>query len=201
MKGQFQIPPKGGRKHPYQEFIKINTKNILFILGGAFVGLDKIVSKRLQKKAYGYKQAEETKQVDKFQILSETLPVDLIRYGMIPEFIGRVPVLTALSELKKEDLVEIMDKPKNAIIKQYSKIVALEGAKFIVTQEAKEAMAQLAIDKGVGARGIRSIMEHIMMDIMYELPSMKNVKEVVIDKDIVEGKKDKLLAIVKNKTA
>ncbi|MBP7791625.1 MAG: ATP-dependent Clp protease ATP-binding subunit ClpX [Candidatus Goldbacteria bacterium] len=197
------IPPKGGRKHPYQEYIKVNTHDILFIVGGAFVGLDKIVQRRLQKKIFGYKNKEEmnagTK--DRYEILSQTLPVDLIKYGMIPEFVGRLPVIATLSELDEKELVEILDKPKNSILKQYEVLLKHDGVDFRFKEDAKIAVAREAIKKEVGARGLRSIIESIMIDIMYEIPSIKDAKEVVIDKDIVEGKKDKLMAIRKNKIA
>lgn len=195
------VPPKGGRKHPYQDYIKIDTRNILFILGGAFVGLDRIVARRLQKKVYGYKPAGETSKLDRFEVLSETLPVDLIKYGMIPEFVGRIPIVSALSELTEQDLVEILDKPKNSILRQYEKLLDHEGVQFRFQDDAKRAVAKDALKKEIGARGLRSIIENIMMEIMYELPSMKGVKEVVIDREIVEGKKEKLEAIKKNKIA
>jgi ATP-dependent Clp protease ATP-binding subunit ClpX len=195
------VPPKGGRKHPYQEYIKIDTHNILFILGGAFVGLDKIVARRLQKKVFGYKGAGEAGVLDRFEVLSETLPIDLIKYGMIPEFVGRIPVVTALSELTEQDLVEILDKPKNSIIRQYEKLLEHDGVEFKFTDDAKRAVAKDALKKEIGARGLRSIIENIMMDIMYEIPSMKDIKEVIIDREIVEGKKNKLEAIKKNKIA
>jgi ATP-dependent Clp protease ATP-binding subunit ClpX len=195
------VPPKGGRKHPYQEYIKIDTRNILFILGGAFVGLDKIVARRLQKKVFGYKEAAETGTLDRFEVLSETLPIDLIKYGMIPEFVGRIPIVTALSELTEQDLVEILDKPKNSIIRQYEKLMEHDGVEFKFQDDAKRAVAKDALKKEIGARGLRAIIENIMMEIMYEIPSMKDVKEVVIDREIVEGKKGKLEAIKKNKIA
>jgi ATP-dependent Clp protease ATP-binding subunit ClpX len=195
------VPPKGGRKHPYQEYIKIDTRNILFILGGAFVGLDKIVGRRLQKKVFGYKTAKETTNLDRFEVLSETLPIDLIKYGMIPEFVGRIPIVTALSELTEHDLVDILDKPKNSIIRQYEKLLEHDGVAFKFQDDAKKAVAREAMKKEIGARGLRSIIENIMMDIMYEIPSMKDVKEVVIDREIVEGKKGRLEAIKKNKIA
>ncbi|HRU39252.1 MAG TPA: AAA family ATPase, partial [Candidatus Goldiibacteriota bacterium] len=195
------VPPKGGRKHPYQEYIKIDTRNILFILGGAFVGLDRIVARRLQKKTIGFRPSGENKEYDRYEVLSETLPVDLIKYGMIPEFVGRVPVITALSELGEADLVEILEKPKNSILRQYSLLLEMEGVEFVFEEEAKKAVAREAMKKEIGARGLRSIIESIMIDIMYELPSMKGVKRVVIDKAIVEGKKDRLSAIKKDKIA
>jgi len=195
------VPPKGGRKHPYQDYIKINTKNILFILGGAFVGLDKIVQKRVQKKVFGYREKAGSKDKKTYEILAETLPVDLIKFGLIPEFIGRVPIIASLSELGINDLVDILDKPKNSIVKQYKKILELEGAEFKFTDDARQAVAKEAVKKEIGARGLRSIIENIMVDIMYEVPSMKDVKEVVIDREIVEGKKDKMKAIKKKKIA
>lgn len=197
------IPPKGGRKHPYQEYIKVNTQNILFIVGGAFVGLDKIVQKRLQKKVYGYKNREESSVVikDKYEILSHTLPVDLIKYGMIPEFVGRIPVIATLSELGEKELIDILDKPKNSILKQYEILLKHDGVDFKFTNDAKIAVAGEAIKKEIGARGLRSIIESIMIDIMYEIPSIKGAREVIIDLDIVEGKKDKLEAIKTNKIA
>ena len=195
------VPPKGGRKHPYQEYIKIDTKNILFIIGGAFVGLDKIVKKRIEKKVFGYKSEAETGKMTKYEILSQTLPVDLIKYGMIPEFVGRIPIVTSLSELSKEDLVRILDTPKNAIIKQYEKMLKMEGVRLEFKDDAKDEVAEEAVKKEIGARGLRGIIENIMIDIMYEIPSMKGVKEVVIDRDIIRGKKDKLSAIIKEKSA
>ncbi|MCX8092588.1 MAG: ATP-dependent Clp protease ATP-binding subunit ClpX [Candidatus Goldbacteria bacterium] len=197
------IPPKGGRKHPYQEYIKVNTRNILFIVGGAFVGLDKIVQKRLQKKVFGYKNKEESSITvkDKYEILSQTLPIDLIKFGMIPEFVGRVPVIASLSELGEKELIDILDKPKNSILKQYEVLLKHDGVDFKFTEAAKIAVAREAIKKEIGARGLRSIIESIMIDIMYELPSIKGAKEVVIDLDIVEGRKNKLEAIKKDKIA
>ncbi|MEI7541965.1 MAG: ATP-dependent Clp protease ATP-binding subunit ClpX [bacterium] len=195
------VPPKGGRKHPYQEYIKLDTKNILFIIGGAFVGLDKIVKKRIEKKVFGYKSEVETGKMTKYEILTQTLPVDLIKYGMIPEFVGRIPIVTSLSELSKEDMIHILDTPKNAIIKQYEKMLKMEGVRLEFENDAKDEVAQEAVKKEIGARGLRGIIENIMIDIMYEIPSMKGVKEVVIDRDIIKGTKDKLSAIIKEKSA
>ncbi len=196
------VPPKGGRKHPHQEYIKVNTKNILFICGGAFVGLDKIISKRIQKKVYGYSgEAAANENTSKYELLSRVLPVDLIKFGMIPEFVGRVPVIAALAELQKEDLVRVLLEPKNSTVAQYSKMLEIEGVKFEFTMDAAETVAEEAIKKELGARGLRSIMENIMLDIMYEVPSMENVKAVKIDADIVSGRKDKMAAIIKDKIA
>ena len=195
------VPPKGGRKHPYQEYIKINTKNILFITGGAFVGLDKIVKKRMEKKSFGYRSGVETEKMSKYEILSETLPVDLIKFGMIPEFVGRVPVIASLQELDTKDLIHILEAPKNAIIKQYEKMLKMEGVELKFLDEAKHEVADLAVKKEIGARGLRAIIENIMTDIMFEVPSSKGIKQVVIDSDIVLGKKDSLSAIVREKSA
>jgi ATP-dependent Clp protease ATP-binding subunit ClpX len=195
------VPPKGGRKHPYQEYIKIDTRNILFIVGGAFVGLDKIVKKRMEKKVFGYQGDLSAENMSKYQLLSETLPADLIKFGLIPEFIGRIPVLASLNELDEKDLIHILDVPKNAIIKQYKKMLRMEGVELEFLSEAKEAVAKEAVKKEIGARGLRSIIENIMIDIMYEIPSMKGVKKVVIDEDIVLGRKDRLDAIIKEKSA
>lgn len=195
------VPPKGGRKHPYQDFIKVNTKNILFIFGGAFVGLEKIVLKRIQKKVYGYKHESEISEYNRYEILEKTMPVDLIKFGLIPEFVGRIPVIATLSELKKDDLLNILDKPKNAILKQYEKILKMENVELKFLDDAKEVVVELAIEKQIGARGLRSIIESIMLDIMYEIPSLQNVKKVVIDRDIVLGNKNKLSAIITEKSA
>jgi ATP-dependent Clp protease ATP-binding subunit ClpX len=195
------VPPKGGRKHPYQEYLKINTKNILFITGGAFVGLDKIVKKRMEKKTFGYKGGVETEKMSKYEILSETLPADLIKFGMIPEFVGRVPIIASLEELSVKDLIHILEAPKNAIIKQYEKMLKMEGVELDFLDEAKEEVANQAVKKEIGARGLRAIIEGIMTDIMYEVPSSKTIKKVIIDRDIVLGKKDRLSAIVREKSA
>jgi ATP-dependent Clp protease ATP-binding subunit ClpX len=195
------VPPKGGRKHPYQEYIKINTKNILFITGGAFVGLDKIVKKRMEKKSFGYSSGVETEKLSKYEILSETLPVDLIKFGMIPEFVGRVPVIASLQDLDVKDLVHILEAPKNAIIKQYEKMLKMEGVELKFLDEAKQEVADQAVKKEIGARGLRAIIEGVMTDIMFEVPSSKGIKQVIIDRDIVLGKKDRLSAIVREKSA
>jgi ATP-dependent Clp protease ATP-binding subunit ClpX len=195
------VPPKGGRKHPYQDYIKVDTRNILFIVGGAFVGLDKIVARRIQKKVFGYKHKDEASALNRYEVLSETIPVDLIKYGMIPEFVGRIPIITALSELSEDDLVDILDKPKNSILKQYARLLRHEGVEFRFLDEAKRSVAKEALKKEIGARGLRAIIENLMIDIMYEIPSMKSVKEVVIDSEIAEGRKNSMEAIKKDKIA
>jgi len=180
------VPPQGGRKHPHQEFIQIDTTNILFICGGAFVGLEKIVERRLHKSSIGYggvPQEKESTGTDR--LLAQVQPQDLIKYGMIPEFVGRVPVVASLQELDLQALMVILTEPRNALVKQYEKIFEMEGVKLTFTEEAVEEIARMAISRGVGARGLRIIMEDLMLDLMYEIPSQKAIKEVVITKDVV----------------
>ncbi len=168
------IPPRGGRKHPYQEFIRIDTSNILFICGGAFVGLDKIISQRTGKTVVGFKsdmQKKKTPPVD--EIFRNLIPQDLIRFGLIPELVGRIPVMAMLAELNISDLVDILTKPKNAIIRQYQKLFELEGVKLDFTPAALETIAQKSIEKKLGARGLRGIIEDMMLDVMFYLPSRK----------------------------
>lgn len=175
------IPPKGGRKHPDQEYIRVDTRNILFICGGAFVGLDKIIERRSSSKLLGFTENADGKIETKSSILKRIQPEDLVQFGFIPEFIGRLPVVTALEELSLEDLVHILTKTKNSLIRQYSKLLAIDGVKLKFTDDAIEAIAKKAIDFGTGARALRSIMENLMMDIMYELPDDKARHEVVVD--------------------
>ncbi|MGC8762522.1 MAG: ATP-dependent Clp protease ATP-binding subunit ClpX [Acidobacteriota bacterium] len=180
------VPPQGGRKHPHQEFIQIDTTNILFICGGAFVGLEKIVERRLHKSSIGYGGVPEAKEAaGTDRLLAQVQPQDLIKYGMIPEFVGRVPVVASLQELDLKALMVILTEPRNALVKQYEKIFEMEGVKLTFTQEAVEEIARMAISRGVGARGLRIIMEDLMLDLMYEIPSQKAIKEVVITKDVV----------------
>ncbi len=184
------VPPKGGRKHPQQEYIKIDTTNILFIMGGAFVGLDKIIQSRLQGKTLGFGAKIEAKSNKKKvgEILRQCHPQDLIKFGMIPEFVGRVPVIAALDELGEEDLIRILVEPKNALVKQYQKLFELENVELKFTDDALKEIAKKAIKMKTGARGLRSIMEDLMLDIMYNLPSMKDVKECIINSAVVEKK-------------
>lgn len=180
------VPPQGGRKHPNQEMLKINTRNILFICGGAFVGLDKIIEKRIAKQPMGF-GADIMKQEDKdlSELYKNIHPDDLIKFGLIPEFIGRLPVHVSLNNLTKDDLKRIITEPKNSILKQYITSFALDNIKLTFTDEAVDAIAQQAIDQKTGARGIRSIVENIMLDISYDIPSMTGVEEVIVDKDCV----------------
>ncbi len=176
------IPPKGGRKHPDQEYIRLDTRNILFICGGAFVGLDKIVARRKEGKTVGF--TSDNKTLSETQLMADVQPEDLVKFGFIPEFIGRLPVVSSLAELTRDDLVDILKNTKNSLIRQYEKLLALDGAKLVFTDDAIEAIAQKAIDMGTGARALRSIMERIMLDIMYTLPDSKK-KKVTIDKSFI----------------
>jgi ATP-dependent Clp protease ATP-binding subunit ClpX len=180
------VPPKGGRKHPHQEYIQVNTENILFICGGAFHNLDKIISKRLGHSVIGFNADGEKIDADNVGlILSKAEPEDLISYGMIPEFVGRFAVLDSLNELTEQNLVTILTKPKNAMIRQYQKLFRMENIKLTFTNEALKAIARKAIKKGTGARGLRLILEDIMLDIMYETPSEEHIDECIIGKETV----------------
>ncbi len=182
------VPPKGGRKHPQQEFIPINTENILFIVGGAFVGLEDIVSRRVGKAGIGFGVDIKSKEERSIgEILELVEPEDLIGYGMIPEFVGRVPVVATLYELSEDDLIRILTEPKDALVKQYAKLFDLEGVELKFTPEAMREVARQTISKGTGARGLRAIMEKFMLDVMYELPSWKDVKECIITEEVAKG--------------
>ncbi len=175
------VPPKGGRKHPNQEFIKIDTTNILFILGGAFEGIDKVIRKRLNKKSMGFHATIKQKSEENIgDILSEVDSRDLIHYGLIPEFVGRVPVISSLDALDEESLVRILTEPKNALIKQFKKLLSLDNIDLKFSDQAIRSVAKMAVDKKMGARGLRSIVEKLMLDIMYEYPSKQRVKECKI---------------------
>lgn len=180
------VPPKGGRKHPQQEFIQINTTNILFICGGAFVGLEKIVEQRVRGKTLGFGADIKTKEErDMGELLKEVQPEDLLKFGLIPEFIGRLPVIATLSELRLEALVDILKKPKNALLKQYQKLFEFENVKLRFTEGAMTSIAKEAIKRKSGARGLRAIMENTMLDVMYELPSQPNIRECIISEEVV----------------
>ncbi len=196
------VPPKGGRKHPQQECIQIDTTNILFICGGAFVGLEKIVAQRIGKKTMGFgtelKEQEEMK-VDK--LLSMVEPEDLIKFGMIPEFVGRLPVIATVHELSEDDLVRILVEPKNALTKQYKKLLSMDMVELKFTDEALREIARESIKRKTGARGLRAVMEEIMMDVMFEIPSKKGVKEVIITEDVVKKKEKPLVIYSKENVA
>ncbi len=182
------VPPQGGRKHPHQELIPINTTNILFICGGAFEGLDKIIEHRMDKKSIGFNsQITTLSEKNRGAVLREALPEDLIKFGMIPEFVGRVPVTVALDALTKEDMVHILTEPKNSIVKQYKKLFELDGVQLSFSKEALEAIAEKTITRKTGARGLRAIMENMMMETMYEIPSDETIKHCKITKEVVDG--------------
>jgi ATP-dependent Clp protease ATP-binding subunit ClpX len=197
------IPPKGGRKHPQQEFIQVDTRNILFIVGGAFVGLDKIVAQRKGKKSLGISaniQSKEDSTLSKLFAQSE--PEDLVRFGMIPEFIGRVPVIATLGELDEATLVNILTQPKNALTKQYAKLLDYDGVTLEFEQDALVAIAQQAIKRNTGARGLRAIIEQTMLDVMYDLPSDPTIRKCVVTRDTIEkGEKPVLIHGEKRETA
>jgi len=188
------VPPKGGRKHPQQDFVKVDTSNILFICGGTFNGLDKIIRNRIGSKMMGFEaeiQGESDYDVDK--ITSMVQPEDLIKFGLIPEFIGRIPILATLNTLSKEALVRILTEPKNALIKQYKKLFEVEGVELKFTDEAYQSIAKDAIERKSGARGLRAILESVMLDIMYDIPTMPDVCECVISEEVIKGNEDPLL--------
>ena len=182
------VPPQGGRKHPHQEFIQMNTKNILFICGGAFDGLEKIIEKRLDKKSIGFgANVQGKKDKDVSRILREVQPRDILKYGIIPELVGRLPVIAPLNGLKREDLVRILQEPKNALVKQYKKLLEYDGVDLEFEAEALGAIADTAIERNIGARGLRAVMEGMLTQIMYDIPSDPTVAKVVVTKDCVDG--------------
>ena len=190
------VPPQGGRKHPHQEFYQIDTTNILFICGGAFVGLDKIIERRVGKKSLGFRTDAKSTPTAK-TTLNAIQPTDLIKYGLIPEFVGRLPVIGTLHDLDKPALIEILTAPKNAIIRQYQRMFDYESVKLRFTDDALEAIAELAITRKIGARGLRMIIEDLMLDLMYNLPSMKKVKECVVTRDVVMDREKPITLIEK----
>jgi ATP-dependent Clp protease ATP-binding subunit ClpX len=198
------VPPQGGRKHPHQEFTPVDTTNILFICGGAFVGLEKVVGRRVGKKSMGFLPEEEknSKTIDiaghrDINLLAQAQPQDLIKFGFIPEFIGRLPVNAVLEELDKDSLVQILTRPKNAIVRQYQKLFEFENVRLKFSDDALEAIADLALERKVGARGLRMILEDLMLDLMYYLPSYKKVKEFLVTKEMVLSQKISLTILEK----
>ncbi|WOE76449.1 ATP-dependent Clp protease ATP-binding subunit ClpX [Alterisphingorhabdus coralli] len=184
------VPPQGGRKHPQQEFLQVDTTNILFICGGAFAGLEKIIADRLEGKSIGFGAHVASPDERKVgELLKEGEPEDLLKFGLIPEFVGRLPVIATLEDLDIDALVKILRDPKNALVKQYAKLFDLENIALTFTEDALEAIAKKAIERKTGARGLRSIVEGILLDTMFDLPEMESVDEIVIDKDVVEGRK------------
>jgi len=181
------VPPQGGRKHPHQEFLSIDTTNILFICGGAFAGLDRIIGKRIGKNAVGFSADVRSKHdAEPSELLSEVMPEDLLSFGLIPEFIGRLPVVSAVHQLQREDLVQILTEPKNALVKQYHRFFAYDSIELVFTEDALWSIADKALERETGARGLRSIIENALLDVMFELPSRKDVSKCVITKETIE---------------
>ncbi len=188
------IPPKGGRKHPQQEFIRMDTSNILFIMGGAFIGLEKLVEARSRGTSMGFGAHIEKKTEHRIgELLDRVLPSDLVQFGLIPEFIGRIPVITHVEELDVNDLLRVMTEPKNALVKQYQKLFELDGVTLRFEEDALRAVAEKALENKTGARGLRNVLENVMLDIMYELPTLKDVTECVITRGVIEGKEKPVL--------
>ena len=194
------VPPQGGRKHPQQEFIQINTSNILFICGGAFEGIEKIVKDRTGKNTIGFgANVESKKDINRFEAFKQLLPQDLLKFGMIPEFVGRLPIVATLEGLTREALIEILTKPKNALVKQYKKLVELDGVELEFEPEALNLIVDKAIERNTGARGLRSIIEEIMRDVMYDIPSNPKIIKCIITKETVEKKSTPKMVIDENK--
>ncbi len=181
------VPPQGGRKHPHQEFIQVNTKNILFICGGAFDGLEKIIEKRLDKKSIGFGAEITSKHLNSYDIFRDVQPHDLIKYGIIPELVGRMPVVTTLQALNRDQLIQILTEPKNALVKQYQKLLEYDNVKLTFQPEALEKVADLAVDRKIGARGLRAVLEKVMTQVMYDIPDQPDIQEVIITADSVSN--------------
>lgn len=187
------VPPQGGRKHPHQDFVQIDTTNILFICGGAFEGLDQVIASRLGSRSLGFKREAEAvdheqREKERNNLMSKTTPDDLLKYGLIPEFIGRLPVLVSLEALDKEALIRILTEPKNATIKQYQKLLGVDKVELVFTDDALEATAEKALKHKTGARGLRTTVEEALTEVMYEIPSMENVRKCIVNADVIEGK-------------
>ena len=194
------VPPQGGRKHPHQEFIQIDTSNILFICGGAFEGLENIIKDRVGKKSIGFgAEIESKKDINKTEIFKQLLPQDLLKFGLIPEFVGRLPIVATLEGLTKEALIDIVTKPKNALVKQYKKLVELDGVELEFNQDALDAIVEKAIERNTGARGLRSIIEEIMRDVMYDIPSNEKITKCTITRETVVNKAQPEIIIDDNK--
>ena len=194
------VPPQGGRKHPHQELLQINTENILFICGGAFEGLDKIIDTRTGKKSIGFTaQIQSSKEIDKYKIYEQLLPQDLLKFGLIPEFVGRLPIIATLKELNREALIDIVTKPKNALVKQYRKLLKLDNVELEFEKEALNAIVDKAIERKTGARGLRSIIEEIMRDIMFEIPSNPKIEKCIITKETVINNEPPKIVINNNR--
>lgn len=190
------VPPQGGRKHPHQEFIPFDTTNVLFICGGAFAGLDKVIQRRIGEKTIGFNSEIKPSRYEEKDIMSKLQPEDLLKYGLIPEFIGRLPVIVSLEELSKEALVKILTEPKNALVKQYKKLFEMDGVELEIDDEAIGRVAEKALERKTGARGLRSILENVMTDIMYEIPSRKDIEKCIITKDTIDNLSKPVLVVV-----
>jgi ATP-dependent Clp protease ATP-binding subunit ClpX len=196
------VPPKGGRKHPQQDFIRVDTTNILFVCGGAFLGLDSIIENRIGVKNLGFGAAVSSRKKKKLgELFAEVQPEDLIKFGLIPEFVGRLPVVAPIHELDEEALVEILVKPRNSLIKQYTRLLDMDGVQLSMTDEAIRRVAQLALKREGGARGLRAIMESAMLEVMYDIPSLDKPREVVIDEDVIEKKKPPMIVYKEEKAS
>ena len=197
---QANIPPKGGRKHPQQEFIRMNTENILFIVGGAFIGLDKVIEARMAGSAMGFgANVRSKKDRPLSELLDKIQPQDLVKFGLIPEFVGRIPILTHVDDLSEENLVRILVEPRNALVKQYQKLLELDGVRLSFTPNALKAIAHEAVERKTGARGLRNVMEQIMLDIMYRIPSLPGVKECLVNQAVVKDHAEPVLLYEDNK--
>ena len=197
---EVNVPPQGGRKHPHQEYIKVNSENILFICGGAFVGLEKVIENRLGRRSIGFKGEALSRHEKKLgELFEQVRPEDLIKYGLIPEFIGRLPVIAALHELDEEALIRVLTEPKNALTKQYQRYFEMENVRLKFTPEALSAVAKDAIKRQSGARGLRAILEEMMMDLMFEIPSRKDIKEVIITEGVISKREEPILVYQKSR--
>ncbi|MEL0247129.1 MAG: AAA family ATPase, partial [Alphaproteobacteria bacterium] len=193
------VPPQGGRKHPQQEFLQVDTTNILFIVGGAFAGIDKIIADRGQGSSIGF-GAKIKDKIEKGagELMKDVQPEDLLKFGLIPEFIGRLPIISTLEDLDEQSLVKILEEPKNSLTKQYSKLFEIEGVKLTFAKEALKEIAQKAIARKTGARGLRSIIEEVLLETMFDLPSIEGVDEVILNKEVINGKTKPLMIYSKN---
>jgi len=191
------VPPQGGRKHPHQEFIQIDTTNILFICGGAFEGLERIIEQRVKDQSMGFRASIESRKERKLgELLAMVLPEDLLKFGLIPEFIGRLPIVVTLNSLDEESLMKILTEPKNALLKQYQKIFQMDGVDLVFTKEAVSCIAREAQKRKTGARALRSILEEVMLDIMYEVPSLPSIRKCIITAEVIEKKAEPTLIFV-----
>ncbi len=174
------MPPQGGRKHPHQEFINIDTANILFICGGAFAGLEEIIERRLGKKSMGFNQPVQSRRGGDIELFRHVLPEDMVKFGLIPEFIGRLPIVGAVQQLDRDMLIKVLTEPKNSLVKQFQQVLAMDGVELVIEEDALEAIADLALERQTGARGLRSILEHVLLEPMYDVPGRSDVVKCVV---------------------